>query len=161
MMIENSMKRTLEVLYKKILVKVVYLFAMMLSAFIFTSFAIPTTTTCSFVDHVRNGGLSVASDDAVSSGFVGEVYSGREFTNAAKSVATVTKNRAVGNAFRDKVADLFAKNGYGVAKEVGKKTPFVMHCIETEVSNGGRVLSRIETNVGGARFNARQRAKDY
>ncbi len=69
-------------------------------------------------------------------------------------------NKRVGDAFRDEIADAFRRNGYDVATEVGKRTPFGRRVIDIEVSRDGRVLGGIETKSGNSPYTAWQQAKD-
>ena len=79
---------------------------------------------------------------------------------AESAGAGVVANKVAGDAFRDKIADLFRQAGYGVRTEVAKKTPFGQRMIDIEVSRNGEVLGGIETKLGSGRYNAYQRAKD-
>ena len=87
--------------------------------------------------------------------------------NTTKQVAKETvktgiqANKAAGDAFRDKIADILVQNGKTVTKEVGKKTPFGWRYIDIEVSQGGKVLGGIETKLGGSRYTTEQAAKDW
>jgi hypothetical protein len=73
----------------------------------------------------------------------------------------VTANKKAGDAFRDEIAEMFSKAGYGVRKEVGKVTPFGVRRIDIEVSSPlGKVLGGIETKLGQSRYTPSQRAKD-
>lgn len=69
-------------------------------------------------------------------------------------------NKIAGDAFRDEVASLFERNGYGVAKEVGKKTPFGRRVIDLEVSRDDEILGGIEAKAGKSRYLPWQMAKD-
>jgi len=81
--------------------------------------------------------------------------------SAGKAVARVTANRAVGNAFRDQIAQLFAKNGYVVSTEVYKPTIFGARYIDIQVEKDGVVLGGIETKASNsARYSLSQQAKD-
>jgi hypothetical protein len=73
----------------------------------------------------------------------------------------VQANRTAGNAFRDELADLLRKDGFEVATEVYKKTPFGKRFIDIEMSKAGEVLGGIETKVGGSRYLSSQRIKDF
>jgi RHS repeat-associated protein len=79
---------------------------------------------------------------------------------AASAGARVAANKVAGDAFRDDIASAFKKNGYGVDKEVGKKTPFGRRVIDVEVSKNGEVLGGIEAKVGKSRYLPWQMAKD-
>jgi RHS repeat-associated protein len=74
--------------------------------------------------------------------------------------AQIVINKRMGDAFRDEIADLFRKNGYDVATEVGKRTPFGRRVIDIEVSRGGRLLGGIETKTGNSPHTVWQQAKD-
>jgi hypothetical protein len=77
-------------------------------------------------------------------------------------LALVQRNRNIGNAFRDEVADVFESQGRSVAKEVYKKTPFGGRYIDVEVStSNGTILGGVEAKVGGSPYTISQRAKDY
>ena len=65
-----------------------------------------------------------------------------------------------GDAFRDELASSLEQAGYGVRKEVYKKTFFGKRFIDIEISKDGTVLGGIEAKVGGSRYTASQRAKD-
>ena len=79
---------------------------------------------------------------------------------AASAGARVAANKIAGDAFRDEIASAFESNGYDVAKEVGKKTPFGRRVIDVEVSKDGEVLGGVEAKAGKSRYLPRQRAKD-
>jgi RHS repeat-associated protein len=72
----------------------------------------------------------------------------------------VQRNKAVGDKFRDDVADFFRKNGYEVATEIVKHTPFGPRRIDVDISLNGRSLGGIETKAGNSRYTPSQRAKD-
>ena len=72
----------------------------------------------------------------------------------------VAANKIAGDAFRDEIADAFESNGYGVSKEVAKKTPFGRRVIDVEVSKDGEVLGGVEAKAGKSRYLPWQRAKD-
>jgi hypothetical protein len=72
----------------------------------------------------------------------------------------VAANKVAGDAFRDEIASAFDGNGYEIAKEVGKKTPFGRRVIDVEVSKDGEVLGGIEAKAGKSRYLPWQRAKD-
>jgi hypothetical protein len=138
-----------------------FILPMLLFALAFLSYSMPTTTAhFSSEQYCEQLNLCIAasSDSLVN---FGESYAVLKAIVASKSATTILKNRAVGNAFRDEVADLFSKNGYETATEVYKKTPFRKRFIDVEVSRAGKVLGGIETKSGGERYNARQRAKDF
>ena len=74
--------------------------------------------------------------------------------------AQVLANKIAGDAFRDEIASAFEDNGYDVAREVGKKTPFGRRVIDVEVSRDGDVLGGIEAKAGRSRYLPWQMAKD-
>jgi RHS repeat-associated protein len=78
----------------------------------------------------------------------------------ANAGARVAANKLAGDAFRDEVASAFENNGYDVAKEVGKKTPFGRRVIDVEVSKNGEVLGGVEAKAGKSRYLPWQMAKD-
>jgi RHS repeat-associated protein len=78
----------------------------------------------------------------------------------ASAGARVAANKVAGDAFRDEIASAFESNGYGVAKEVGKRTPFGRRVIDVEVSRNGEVLGGIEAKAGKSRYLPWQMAKD-
>jgi RHS repeat-associated protein len=83
------------------------------------------------------------------------------FTKATVDAgARVVANKIAGDAFRDEIASAFESNGYGVAKEVGKKTPFGRRVIDVEVSRKGEVLGGVEAKAGKSRYLPWQMAKD-
>lgn len=79
---------------------------------------------------------------------------------AVRQEAQIAINKRVGDAFRDEVADAFRNNGYDVATEVGKRTPFGRRVIDIEVSRAGKVLGGIETKTGNSPHTTWQQAKD-
>ena len=79
---------------------------------------------------------------------------------ATRGASNILRNKAAGDAFRDKVADALKTAGREVEKEVVKNTPFGRRVIDIEVSQGGKVLGGVETKVGGSRYLPSQRAKD-
>jgi hypothetical protein len=81
----------------------------------------------------------------------------RAATTAGSRVAA---NKVAGDAFRDEIAASFESNGYGVATEVGKKTPFGRRVIDVEVSKNGKLLGGIEAKAGKSRYLPWQMAKD-
>jgi RHS repeat-associated protein len=97
-----------------------------------------------------SGGIAVALDRAFASAV----------SNAISRSATVQANKIAGDAFRDQIASAFEQNGYGIAKEVGKKTPFGRRVIDIEVSKNGDVLGGIEAKAGSSRYLPWQIAKD-
>jgi len=78
----------------------------------------------------------------------------------ANEQAQVVKNKAKGDAFRDEIAKGMHRQGYDVATEVGKNTPFGRRVIDIEVSKSGKVLGGIETKTGASSYSIPQRAKD-
>jgi RHS repeat-associated protein len=107
-----------------------------------------------FLDPVAwlSGGISVG----IERGLVAAVGA-----NATASAgARVAANKVAGDAFRDEIASAFDGNGYEIAKEVGKKTPFGRRVIDVEVSKDGEVLGGIEAKAGKSRYLPWQRAKD-
>lgn len=94
------------------------------------------------------------------------VPTGQAASSASKIPATQSRggilaNKKVGDAFRDEIADMFTKAGYGVEKEIVKKTPFGTRRIDIEVTSPqGTLLGGVETKVGTSRYLASQRAKD-
>jgi RHS repeat-associated protein len=74
--------------------------------------------------------------------------------------ARVQANKVAGDAFRDEIASAFESNGYGVAKEVGKRTPFGRRVVDLEVTRNGNVLGGIEAKAGSSRYLPWQMAKD-
>src|SRR5579864_1376546 len=97
-------------------------------------------------------------------GKIGETLLGRAAEKSAQEagegVATVLKNKATGDAFRDEVAGSLKSAGRDVQTEVSKKTPFGRRVIDIEVSHNGKVLGGVETKTGGSAYKASQRAKD-
>jgi RHS repeat-associated protein len=79
---------------------------------------------------------------------------------AGSAGARVLANKVAGDAFRDEIAGLFEKAGYGVRTEVYKRTPFGKRFIDIEISRDGTVLGGIETKFGKSTYTAYQRAKD-
>jgi RHS repeat-associated protein len=79
---------------------------------------------------------------------------------AASAGARVAANKVAGDMFRDEIASAFENNGYKVATEVGKKTPFGRRVIDVEVSKNGEVLGGIEAKAGKSRYLPWQMAKD-
>jgi len=85
-----------------------------------------------------------------------------KLTLAARApAALVTRNREVGNAFRDELAGLLKLSGRQVRTEVYKWTPFGKRFIDIEVSANGKVLGGVETKVGSSRYTNLQRLKDW
>jgi RHS repeat-associated protein len=106
-------------------------------------------------------GLLAGPLDAAISGALDRVATKAAAASAGKAVARVTANRAVGNAFRDQIAQLFAKNGYVVSTEVYKPTIFGARYIDIQVEKDGVVLGGIETKASNsARYSLSQQAKD-
>lgn len=79
---------------------------------------------------------------------------------AEREVAQVTLNKIAGDGFRDEVAGLLRQAGYQAEIEVSKWTIFGRRVIDIDVWKNGVNLGGIETKVGGAVYNASQRAKD-
>src|SRR5207302_1082184 len=79
------------------------------------------------------------------------------FSVWAHNACNVTQNRINGNAFRDKIADLFAKAGYTVKTEVYRWTPLGKRYIDILLSKGGKVIGGIETKLGGSPYKPMQR----
>ena len=73
---------------------------------------------------------------------------------------TVQENRAVGNAYRDEVANSIKAAGRDVKTEVTKQTPFGRRVVDIEVKHNGKTLGGIETKTGKSPYKASQRAKD-
>jgi hypothetical protein len=78
-----------------------------------------------------------------------------------KGLSPVGRNRLIGNAFRDELADLLRKAGRDVDTEVYHWTPFGKRYIDIEVSQNGVILGGIETKVGSSRYTTLQRLKDW
>lgn len=87
--------------------------------------------------------------------FVGKAQDGAWVHNTCPQA-----NKAVGDAFRDEIADLMETAGYDVKTEVTKSTPLGDRRIDIEISKNGNVLGGIETKVGGSRYHSAQR-KDW
>jgi RHS repeat-associated protein len=98
-----------------------------------------------------SGGVAVGIERGLA------MLGGKAVTNAGARVAA---NKVAGDAFRDEIASAFENNGYEVAKEVGKKTPFGRRVIDVEVSKNGEVLGGIEAKAGKSRYLPWQMAKD-
>ena len=79
---------------------------------------------------------------------------------ASEELPQVLLNKAAGTAFRDEIADLMQKLGYGVQTEVRKSTRLGMRVIDIEVSKEGNVLGGIETKAGNSPYLPSQQAKD-
>jgi RHS repeat-associated protein len=74
----------------------------------------------------------------------------------------VQRNRNIGNAFRDEVANVFGSQGRLVVKEVHKRTPFGSRYIDIEVTNSnGKILGGVETKVGNSPYTLDQKARDF
>ena len=84
---------------------------------------------------------------------------GSKTAKAAKA-ARLKQNKTTGDAFRDALADSLGKDGVEVAKEVRRDTPLGPRVIDIEVRVNGVPVGGIEAKTGGARYGARQRAKD-
>ncbi|MDZ4707913.1 MAG: RHS repeat-associated core domain-containing protein [Saprospiraceae bacterium] len=89
---------------------------------------------------------------------------GKIFQSTKKVVenATVQTNKIKGNAFRDKVAEVFESQGRTISKEVPKSTPFGTRVIDIEVKNSnGTILGGVEAKTGNSPYTVNQKAKDY
>ena len=77
--------------------------------------------------------------------------------------ARVLANKARGDAFRDKVADMFRKApGRQVGTEKSWWTPFGWRRLDIEVRDAsGRLLFAIETKLGNSRYTRMQQLKDW
>lgn len=116
--------------------------------------ALPTGGTSLVV-----GGVAITGEVAVTVG--GAALGLHGGLVAAFSNRNPVANKAKGDKYRDQVASEFEKNGYGVKKEVVKKTPFGPRRIDVEVySPEGKLLGGVETKTGKSIYTFSQRAKD-
>jgi hypothetical protein len=93
-------------------------------------------------------------------GACGVVVHNSPCSEAAEQAARLKQNKTTGDAFRDALANSLGKDGVEVAKEVRRDTPLGPRVIDIEVRVNGVPVGGIEAKTGGARYGARQRAKD-
>lgn len=124
---------------------------------IWSAFGDCSTSTIDQVDQ-EAGGLFVGSLAALAGLVGGGAFRGKP--------ANVTKNREVGNEFRDALAEDLHMSGRTVRTEQAKKTPFGRRDIDIEVlddpgaTGDGPPLGGIETKTGDSPYLPSQRAKD-
>jgi hypothetical protein len=93
-------------------------------------------------------------------GSVTEATTVRRAGTVESEAPTVQGNKAVGDAYRNDVADSLKAEGRGVKKEVTKNTPFGRRRVDIEVSHNGKTVGGVETKTGNSPYTPSQRAKD-